>query len=163
MQHVKNAIGGNAMKMLKMHQNALKCTRMRMGKINTTFGEKQHLSLRKAEAMKTSGGDTIRRRRSGRCVTNLSVDLYSSNDGCHRNRERVSGENRLVATHERLAPPPENRLGNFLPRCRTIRSHHTCKLLSCTAQAPSRSHRLESLARGRSTWRRRRPFPTAGA
>ena len=45
MQHVKNAIGGNAMKMLKMHQNALKCTRMRMGKINTTFGKKQHLSL----------------------------------------------------------------------------------------------------------------------
>ena len=44
MQHVKNAIGGNAMKMLKMHQNALKCTRMRMGKINTTFGKKQHLS-----------------------------------------------------------------------------------------------------------------------
>ena len=44
MQHVKNAIGGNAMKMLKMHQNALKCTRMRMGKINTTFGGKQHLS-----------------------------------------------------------------------------------------------------------------------
>ena len=42
MQHVKNAIGGNAMKMLKMHQNALKCTRMRMGKINTTFGKKQH-------------------------------------------------------------------------------------------------------------------------
>ena len=41
MQHVKNAIGGNAMKMLKMHQNALKCTRMRMGKINTTFGKKQ--------------------------------------------------------------------------------------------------------------------------
>ena len=44
MQHVKNAIGGNAMKMLKMHQNALKCTRMRMGKINTTFGKKQQLS-----------------------------------------------------------------------------------------------------------------------
>ena len=44
MQHVKNAIGGNAMKMLKMHQNAIKCTRMRMGKINTTFGKKQHLS-----------------------------------------------------------------------------------------------------------------------
>ena len=45
MQHVKNAIGGNAMKMLKMHQNALKCTRMRMGKINTTFGKKQQQSL----------------------------------------------------------------------------------------------------------------------
>ena len=42
MQHVKNAIGGNAMKMLKMHQNALKCTRMRMGKINTTFGKKNN-------------------------------------------------------------------------------------------------------------------------
>ena len=42
MQHVKNEIGGNAMKMLKMHQNAIKCTRMRMGKINTTFGKKQH-------------------------------------------------------------------------------------------------------------------------
>ena len=46
MQHVKNAIGGNAMKMLKMHQNAIKCTRMRMGKINTTFGKKQQLSPR---------------------------------------------------------------------------------------------------------------------
>ena len=45
MQHVKNAIGGNAMKMLKMHQNAIKCTRMRMGKINTTFGKKQQQSL----------------------------------------------------------------------------------------------------------------------
>ena len=44
MQHVKNAIGGNAMKMLKMHQNAIKCTRMRMGKINTTFGKKQQQS-----------------------------------------------------------------------------------------------------------------------
>ena len=44
MQHVKNAIGGNAMKMLKMHQNALKCTRMRMGRINTTFGKKQQQS-----------------------------------------------------------------------------------------------------------------------
>ena len=44
MQHVKNAIGGNAMKMLKMHENAIKCTRMRMGKINTTFGKKQHQS-----------------------------------------------------------------------------------------------------------------------
>ena len=46
MQHVKNAIGGNAMKMLKMHQNALKCTRMRMGKNYTTFGKKLHLSPR---------------------------------------------------------------------------------------------------------------------
>ena len=46
MQHVKNAIGGNAMKMLKMHQNALKCTRMRMGKNYTTFGKKLHETLR---------------------------------------------------------------------------------------------------------------------
>ena len=53
MQHVKNAIGGNAMTMLKMHQNALKCTRMRMGKINTTFGKKQHLSRRGAAARAT--------------------------------------------------------------------------------------------------------------
>ena len=35
MQHVKNAIGGNAMKLLKMHQNAFKCLRMRMLKNNT--------------------------------------------------------------------------------------------------------------------------------
>ena len=40
LQHAKNAIGWNAMKMLKMHQNALKCTRMRMGKNYTTFGKK---------------------------------------------------------------------------------------------------------------------------
>ena len=40
MQHVKNAIGGNAMKMLKMHQNALICTRMRMLKNYTTFVKK---------------------------------------------------------------------------------------------------------------------------
>ena len=45
MQHVKNVIEWNAMKMLKMHQNANKCTRMRMGKINTTFGKKQQQSL----------------------------------------------------------------------------------------------------------------------
>ena len=54
MQHVKNAIGGNAMKMLKMHQNALKCTRMRMGKINTTFGEKQQQSHRGVRAKKAA-------------------------------------------------------------------------------------------------------------
>ena len=44
MQHVKNAIEWNAMKMLKMHQNAKNSTIMRMGRINTTFGKKQHAS-----------------------------------------------------------------------------------------------------------------------
>jgi len=34
------------MKFLKMHQNALICTGMRMGKNYTTFGEKLHLSPR---------------------------------------------------------------------------------------------------------------------
>ena len=45
MQQMKNAIGWNAMKILKMHQNALICTGMRMGKNYTTFGKKLHLSL----------------------------------------------------------------------------------------------------------------------
>ena len=40
MQHVKNAIGGNAMKMLQMHQNALECARMRMEKKLHHFREK---------------------------------------------------------------------------------------------------------------------------
>ena len=40
MQHAKNAIGWNAMKMLKMHQNALLCTGMRMLKNYTTFVKK---------------------------------------------------------------------------------------------------------------------------
>jgi hypothetical protein len=46
MQQVKNAMGWNAMKLLRMHQNALICTGMRMGKNYTTFGKKLHLSLR---------------------------------------------------------------------------------------------------------------------
>ena len=45
MQQMKNAIGWNAMKLLKMHQNAFICTGMRMGKNYTTFGKKLHLSL----------------------------------------------------------------------------------------------------------------------
>jgi hypothetical protein len=44
MQQVKNAMGWNAMKLLRMHQNALICTGMRMGKNYTTFGKKLHLS-----------------------------------------------------------------------------------------------------------------------
>ncbi len=47
MQQMKNAIGWNAMKLLKMHQNAFICTGMRMmGKNYTTFGKKLHLSHR---------------------------------------------------------------------------------------------------------------------
>ena len=44
MQQMKNAIGWNAMKLLKMHQNAIVCTGMRMGKNYTTFGKKLHYS-----------------------------------------------------------------------------------------------------------------------
>jgi hypothetical protein len=44
MQQVKNAMGWNAMKLLRMHQNALICIGMRMGKNYTTFGKKLHLS-----------------------------------------------------------------------------------------------------------------------
>ena len=59
MQHVKNAIGWNAMKMLKMHQNAAKCTRMRMGKNPTTFGKKTHESptIRRAHQLASSFND----------------------------------------------------------------------------------------------------------
>ncbi len=45
MQQVKNAMGWNAMKLLRMHQNALICTGMRMGKNYTTFGKKLHHTL----------------------------------------------------------------------------------------------------------------------
>jgi hypothetical protein len=67
----------------------------------------------------------------------------------------------------RFSAEPRERSSFAVGRSHTPTQRNTpsqrAKLLSCTARAPSRSHRLESLARGRSTWRRRRPFPTAGA
>ena len=85
MQHVKNAIGGNAMKLLKMHQTAFKCLRMRMLKNNTTFVKKQQLIPRRPgrRARRTRGpGPWPSRRRGIILIGRLPADV----EGAHTHR-----------------------------------------------------------------------------